>query len=203
MEYIDEQLSTTTRKKLNRTGKIWKIETVLLFFEEQSWDFEQRWHFEKCFIILNPYLFHYFSYLTIQKLNVFGMYAWDFGIYHQAIFTTAKLGNLFYTTVELPYTQTAYPVGTQFAVHFSPILFLIVPFYAIFSSPVTLLIIKTAIISIGAIPVFLLAKKEHGDKIGLIFASGYLLLPAIHGITWYDFQPQSFLPTFLLFTFLS
>ena len=144
-----------------------------------------------------------FSYLTVLKLEALGMHAWDLGIYLQAIHTTATSGKLFYTTAELPYTLTAIPPGTQFAVHFSPILFLIVPVYALFQTPITLLVIKSTVIAIGAIPVFLLAKKILGTPIwGLFFAIGYLLYPALQGINWYDFQPQSFFPTLALFTIL-
>jgi uncharacterized membrane protein len=144
-----------------------------------------------------------FSYLTVLKLQALGMHAWDFGIYLQAIHTTVTSGKLFYTTVELPYTITAIPPGTQFAVHFSPILFLIVPFYALFQTPITLLVIKSLAIAIGAIPVFLLAKKALGKPMwGLVFSAGYLLYPAVQGINWYDFQPQIFFTTFALFTIL-
>ena len=147
--------------------------------------------------------FIFFSYLTVLKLQALGMHAWDFGIYLQAVHTTATSGKLFYTTVELPYTITAIPPGTQFSIHFSPILFLIVPIYALFQTPVTLLVVKSIAIAIGAIPVFVLAKKALGKHIwGLFFAGGYLLYSAVHAINWYDFQPQSFFPTLVLFTIL-
>jgi uncharacterized membrane protein len=67
----------------------------------------------------------------------------------------------------------------------------------------TLLVIKSTAIALGAIPVFLLAKKILGKPMwGLVFAAGYLLYPALHGINWYDFQPQVFFPTLALFTIL-
>jgi uncharacterized membrane protein len=144
-----------------------------------------------------------FSYLTILKLQAFGMYAWDLGIYHQAIHTTATSGSLLFSTVEWPYTQTVTPPGTTFGVHFSPFLLLIVPFYALLKSSSALLVLKTIFISAGAIPTYFLAKKAFGNSFwGLIFASAYLLFPAVHAINWYDFQPQTFLPTLLLFMFL-
>ncbi len=143
------------------------------------------------------------SHLTILKLQALGMHAWDFGIYLQATHTTATSGMLFYTTVELPFTITQIPPGTQFSIHFSPILFLIVPIYAIFQTPVTLLVIKSFVIAIGAIPVYILARKALGKPAwGLLFAAGYLLYGAVHAINWYDFQPHFFFPTFVLFTIL-
>ena len=75
-----------------------------------------------------------FSYFTLQKFREFSIYAWDFGVYSQAISTTVTSGTLFYSTLELPYTQTVIPTGTQFAVHFTPILFAILPPYALLPS---------------------------------------------------------------------
>lgn len=144
-----------------------------------------------------------FFYLTALKLQVLGMHAWDFGIYLQAIHTTVNSGRLFYATPELPYTLTAIPPGTEFAVHFSPVLFLVVPFYALLQSPMTILLIKSIVISLGAVPVFFLAKRTLGKSWwGLVFAGGYLLYPLVQGINWYDFEPHIFFPTFALFTIL-
>lgn len=142
-----------------------------------------------------------FSYLTVLKLQALGMHAWDFGIYLQAIHTTATSGKLFFSTAELPYTSTAMPFGTEFAVHFSPILFLVVPIYAVFQNAATLLVVKSLAIASGAIPVFLLAKKVLGkSSIGLVFAAGYLLYPVVQGINWWDFEPQVFFMPLVLFT---
>ncbi len=54
-----------------------------------------------------------FSYFSVQKFREFSIYAWDFGVYSQAISTTLTSGTLFYSTLELPYTQTVIPAGTQ------------------------------------------------------------------------------------------
>jgi uncharacterized membrane protein len=144
-----------------------------------------------------------FSYFTFQKFRAFHIYAWDFGVYHQAISTTISSGSLFYSTLELPYTQTVFPPGTQFAVHFTPFLFAVLPLYALVPSQTTLLVIKSIAMALGSIPIYILAKDRLGSaRFGLIFSSAYLLSPALQGANWYDFQPQAFFPTFILFTLL-
>ncbi len=141
-----------------------------------------------------------FSYLLSLKFHAFQVYAWDFGVYAQAIHTTVSSGTLFFSTVELPYTSGVLPFGTQLAVHFSPFLFLVLPFYMAVPSPTTLLAIKSIVIALGAIPIFLMAKwKLSSLKLGLLFSTSYLLLPALQGVNWFDFQPQAFFPTFVLF----
>ncbi len=144
-----------------------------------------------------------FSYFTYQKFRAFSIFAWDFGVYSQAIATTVNSGRLFYSTLELPYTQTVIPPGTQLAVHFSPFLFVLLPVYALIPNPITLLAIKSVGIALGSVPVYLLAKYSLGSaRLGILFSTAYLLSPALQGVNSFDFQPQAFLPTFLLLALL-
>lgn len=132
-----------------------------------------------------------FSYFTILKHNVFESYAWDLGIFNQALYTTVFNGKFLYYTAELFLN----PTGCYFAVHVSPILFLLLPFYAINPSPLTLLVIKSFILALGAVPLYLLAKELlKSSKAGFMLAIAYLLYPALQGANWFDFQPQVFLP---------
>ena len=64
-----------------------------------------------------------FSYFTILKYCAFRSYAWDLGINNQALWTTLNQGKLLYYTPELYFN----PSGAFFGLHFSPILFLILP----------------------------------------------------------------------------
>jgi uncharacterized membrane protein len=132
-----------------------------------------------------------FSYFSVLKHNVFQSYAWDLGIFNQAFYTTLHNGQLFSYTVELFLN----PSGSYFAVHFSPILFLLLPFYAINSSPVTLLVIQSFALSLGALPLYLLAKELlKSNKAGFMLAIAYLLYPALQGANWFDFHSPALLP---------
>lgn len=132
-----------------------------------------------------------FSYFTVQKHNVFQSSGWDLGVFDQALYTTLHNGKFFYYTADLFLN----PSGCYFAQHICPILFLILPFYAINSSPATLLILKSFILAFGALPLYLLAKKLlESEKAGFIVAIVYLLYAPLQGANWFDFQPQVFLP---------
>ena len=137
-----------------------------------------------------------FSVLTIYRYGAFETYAYDLGIYNQAMHTTLSDGKLLYYTSDL----TANPNGSLFGVHFSPIFLVILPVYAVHPFPETLLVIQSFVLSLGAIPLYLLAvKRLKSEKIALLISTLYLLNPALQGINWYDFHPEAFLPTFLLF----
>ena len=132
-----------------------------------------------------------FSYFTLLKHYLFSSYAWDLGTFDQALYTTLFHGRLFYYTPELIVNTS----GSFFAVHFSPILFLFLPFYAIHPSSVTLLVLKSFILALGALPLYLLSKEAlKREKAALIIALSYLLYPAVHASNWFDFQPQVLLP---------
>jgi uncharacterized membrane protein len=132
-----------------------------------------------------------FSYFTVLKHNVFQSYAWDLGIFNQALYTTLHNGRLFYYTTEL-YLNSG---GSYFAVHFSPVLFLLLPFYAINPSSTTLLIIQSFALSLGALPLYLLTKELlKSNKAGFMLAIAYLLYPALQGANWIDFHPPALLP---------
>lgn len=134
-----------------------------------------------------------FSYLTIMKYYGFRTYAWDLGIFTQSLWTTLSGQGFFYHTPEL----FVNPSGSFFGVHFSPILFLVLPFYWIMPTPETLLVLQSFILALAAVPIYKLAKENAGGRIvGLTFAFAYLMFPAVHFVNWYDFHVQVFLPLF-------
>jgi uncharacterized membrane protein len=132
-----------------------------------------------------------FSYFTCLKHYTFSSYAGDLGIFNQAFYTTVFHGKLFYYTVE----NYVNPSSTYFAIHFSPILFTLVPFYAINPRPETLLILQSWILALGAFPLYLMVKETVKDKkLALLAGLAYLLYPALQGANWFDFHPQAFYP---------
>jgi len=132
-----------------------------------------------------------FSYFTALKHYAFATYAWDLGVFNQAIYTTIFQGKFFYYTPDL-YINTS---GNYFAIHFSPILLLVLPVYAIYPSPITLLVLKSFILAMGALPLYLLTKEFlNNEKAAFTLALAYLLYPGLQGSNWFDFQPQIFIP---------
>jgi uncharacterized membrane protein len=138
-----------------------------------------------------------FSYFTIQKFYSFNAYAWDLGIFNQSFWTTTHNGQLFFSTVE----RFVNPSGVFFGIHFSPILFIALPFYSLYSSPLTLLVFQSFILGLGAIPLYFIAKRVLNVKTtAVVISLVYLLYPALHGVNWFDFHAQAFLPLFLFCT---
>lgn len=135
------------------------------------------------------------SIFTLAKHRSFTTYAWDLGIFNQAFWTTVNLNKIFYYTTELHLVES----GSFFGIHFSPILFTLVPLYYLYQSAETLLILQSLIIGLSAYPIFLIGKHYFNEKIGTIFSSLYLLNPVLHGINAYDFHVQAFLPLILGF----
>jgi len=136
-----------------------------------------------------------FSYFTILKDFQFRTYAWDLGIFNQALWTTLHNGKLFYYTCELLIN----PSGSFFGIHFSPIIFLLLPVYVIHPAPQTLLVIQSFILALAALPLYKLVIHVLKYKVvGIVFVLLYLLYPPLQGVNWFDFHVQSFLPLFFL-----
>ena len=91
---------------------------------------------------------------------------------------------------------------SHFAVHISPVYYLILPFYCIFPSPLTLQIAQAVVLAAGVIPVFLLARHFKLSNQQTVLATAlYAFLPVITTGCSYDLHENCFLPLFLLFTF--
>ena len=72
------------------------------------------------------------------------------------------------------------PFGNYLGDHFSPILLLLLPFYALAPTHETLLAIHAIAIGSGAVPVYLLGRRLGGSRfIGLALSAAYLLHPAV------------------------
>src|SRR3989338_11707587 len=75
-----------------------------------------------------------FGVVTSLRHYNFQTQAWDLGIFDQVVWNISR-GNGMSTTLEF--------VQNHFAVHMSPILFLLAPGYLVFPSPYFLLILQT------------------------------------------------------------
>ena len=135
------------------------------------------------------------SSLAISGHYAFSTNAWDLGIYSQAFYTTLNHQKLFYYTSELP----GNPSGSLFGIHFSPFLFLLLPVYAVFQNPITLLVLRPIAITIGLIPLYWMAREELNSRL-IIFSlvAIYLAYPPVL-IPILNFDVEAFLPALFLF----
>lgn len=145
-------------------------------------------------------LLAFLSYVAIQKYLVFGYVGQDLAYFAQIMHTTLH-GHLFWGSLlqDLLYSHA---VTTDFAGHNSPIMFLFLPFYAIFPSPITLLLLRNVAMVACAYPVFRIAKLSVSASAARLWAIAFLLVPVIFYQSVFDFYPLSFVALPLLFTLL-
>ena len=94
------------------------------------------------------------------------------------------------------------PVQNRLALHVEPILFLFVPFYWLgWGGPELLLVAQAVVVTLGAWPLFLLARPKLGQMGAWIICLAYLLYPPLEAAVLYDFHAVTLAPTFLLAAF--
>lgn len=135
--------------------------------------------------------------VTVLRYLTYSSPNFDFGIFC----------NMFYNMKNtlLPYvTSERDGLISHFAVHISPIYYLILPVYAIFSSPITLQIMQALILASGAVPLFMLANKfGFSNRACAAIVGIYALYPSLSGGCFYDIHENMFLTPLLLLLFLA
>ncbi|MDR1003061.1 MAG: DUF2079 domain-containing protein [Oscillospiraceae bacterium] len=113
--------------------------------------------------------------------------------------------NMFYhmKTEFVPYISSERDMLlSHFAVHISPIFYLLLPFYMIFPSPVTLAVGQVVILYSGIIPLLLLAKKRGlSRRVMVLLSIAYAAYPPLSAGTLYDIHENCFLVPLLLWMF--
>jgi len=128
----------------------------------------------------------FMSYLSLMRYYNFRVFSWDLGVFSQSLYTTLNFHKFFYNNLEL---------GSHFHVHFSPILILFLPFYAIYQSSITLLIIQSIVLALSALPLYSISKEEFEDaRYGLAFSGLFLLYPLLHVSNLCDFHSEVLVP---------
>lgn len=92
---------------------------------------------------------------------------------------------------------------SHFAVHLSPIFYLLLPVYMLTGGhPLTLGLCQAAILASGLIPLYLLCRdKRLSEKLTVLIALAYCAYPAILSGTFYDLHENCFLTPLLLWLF--
>ena len=139
--------------------------------------------------------FLFVSVWTVCRVRSFSVPPYDFGIFAQ-MFHSMKTTGLPITTLERDGALS------HFAVHVSPIYYLLLPFYCIVPRPATLQVLQAAVLASAVIPLWLLG-RHHNLPPMLRFGMCLLLLlyPAYAGGTSYDIHENAFLTPLLLWLF--
>ncbi len=144
--------------------------------------------------LASAFFIYHVGYLTACRYLSYRAPSYDFGIFAQALYSLKEhLEPL--TTLERGYTLS------HFSVHLSPILYLFLPFYCIFETPLLLQYGQAVVLASGAIPMFLIAKRRSSTKTAALFAILYTFYPIMSGGCFYDFHENCFLAPLILWVF--
>jgi len=136
-----------------------------------------------------------FAALSALRHEAFFTGRFDLGNMVQAVWSTAHGRPLRMT--DLHGDQIS-----RLAAHVDPILVAFAPLWWLWPSPQMLLVVQACGVAVGAIPVFLLARKHlASSRAGLGFGLAYLLYPATGWLTLNEFHPVALATPLLLFAF--
>ena len=116
----------------------------------------------------------------------------DFGLFSQ-MFHYMKETGIPFTTCERD------KLLSHFAVHVSPVYYLMFPFYYLFPSPMTLELLQSIIAVSGIIPLILIMKRHSlGRGVMIFFALIYIFFPGFAGGCFWHLHENCFLAPFVL-----
>ncbi len=135
------------------------------------------------------------SVITCLRYKTFSSPNYDFGLFVNMFHNMKETG--------LPMiTSERDRLLSHFAVHISPVYYLLLPFYFLFPSPMTLQIGQAVALMLGVIPVILLCRHyKLSGRATVVLSLLYCFYPALSSGCFYDIHENCFLPLFLLLTF--
>lgn len=135
-----------------------------------------------------------FTAIAFLEHDAFRTNAFDLGNMDQAMWNTAHGRPFQFTNWE--------GASTRLAIHVEPIFLALAPLYGIWSSPKLLLLLQTAAVALGALPVAWLAREKTGSEAAAVaFAGAYLLSPGLEAANLADFHPVTLAAPLLLWAF--
>ena len=135
----------------------------------------------------------YFTVVSSLRFENFYTGKFDLGNMAQTVWNTTQ-GRFFAFT----HPDTAEFVS-RLSTHADFILVLLAPFYALWPDPRNLLFIQSAVIALGALFVFFIAKEVLKNKnVALVLGLAYLINPSVQRANLYDFHAVVLATTFLL-----
>jgi len=139
-----------------------------------------------------------FTGFSIYRFSLMGD-CYDLSVFEQSFWSTVNEGLPLYNSQEGP----RFGRFSHFSAHFSPLLFLVTPFYWLWQRPEALLFAKTVALALGAFPLYKLATLLLGSReAGRLVAFTYLLYPPLHGVNMWGFHENEFAVAPLLFLLL-
>lgn len=140
-----------------------------------------------------------YSFSRIIVLNHIGIHDIDLKIFSQSLNITVHGKGFFFNEWEWQHWKA----WSHFGTHNSPILFLLLPIYALFPLPYTLVLLQDLVVPLSVLALFKFSKYVLKDeKKAVIISVAFLLNPITHGIVRYEFRPEVIaVPLMFLFAY--
>jgi len=139
------------------------------------------------FILVYILIFGYLSFLKYQSFNYFD---WDLASDVIVLWNSVHGKFLYYPFLE----------QSIFGAHLYLITLLILPIYAIFQNPLTLLFLQSIFLGLAAFPLYLLARTKLNKTFSLSLVVAYLLYPSLGYINLFESHFEIYEIFFLFFT---
>jgi uncharacterized membrane protein len=128
----------------------------------------------------------------------------DFLAYRLGRFDLGNMAHAVWNTTQgrpLETTATTGEQASRLASHVDPLLVLLAPLWIVAPSPLTLAATQVAVLAIGALPLFWLARRHLGsESIAAVLALGYLFYPWLAWTALDAIHPVTFAIPLLLFS---
>ncbi len=128
---------------------------------------------------------------------------WKYAHFYYDNLDLAIFNNVFWNTLHGHWFQASIHPPSYLGDHFSPSLFLLMPFYALAPTPQTLLILQTVALGLSAQPIYLISEYIVGKErkwMPLFISMLWLVNPLVHNMNFFEFELMSFAVLGLLWT---
>jgi uncharacterized membrane protein len=130
----------------------------------------------------------YLSYFTLLNHYRLKTASWDLAIFDNMMWNLLR-GKWFAASPDLGRT------GSHIQFHANFLFYLYCPIYALYQHAETLLVLQAVLVSLTAVPIYLIAKRRLGTPwAGVVLAYAYLIHAPMHGPVFYDFHDLTLAP---------
>lgn len=136
------------------------------------------------------FMIYWISY-QVYRYRDFGGSFWDLGQETYNMYLHLHYSNILYGLQFLSFSN-----------HIEPFKLLILPIFALYQSPVTLLVLQDLALALAAIVAYFIGKDIiHNKYVGFALALAFLLSAGVRGIVYFDLHIEAFIPLFYLLCF--
>jgi uncharacterized membrane protein len=142
--------------------------------------------------LIAGFVFAVYVALSVFRYLQFDPASWDLGIFTEEVKQYAHL--------HAPIVDIRGAGFNLLGDHFSPIVALVAPFFAIAPTPITLLVVQAALTAISVLPVTWVAAEKLGRRAGLAIGTAYGLSWGLTQMIDFDFHEIAFALPLLAFS---